>query len=98
MLSGGNSWKLNNTPISVIKAMALGLPVVSTDVGGMPFLIKDGVDGVLVPENNAAAMVTALRDLIEHPEKAKRIAVEANRKVQAFDWEAVKGEWIEVLG
>ena len=93
-----NSTHIDNTPISVIEAMALGLPVVSTDVGGMPFLIKDGVDGVLVPENNAAAMVTALRDLIEHPEKAKRIAVEANRKVQAFDWEAVKGEWIEVLG
>ena len=92
-----NSTNIDNTPISVIEAMALGLPVISTDVGGMPFLIEHGVDGILVPENNAPAMVDAIVDLLEHPDKAHRIAVAANKKVQAFDWEVVKEEWIEVL-
>ncbi len=92
-----NSTNIDNTPISVIEAMALGLPVISTDVGGMPYLIENGVDGVLVPEKNPSAMVDAIVDLLEHPEKAHRIALAANRKVQAFDWEVVKEEWIGVL-
>ena len=63
----------------------------------MPYLIENGVDGVLVPEKNPSAMVDAIVDLLEHPEKAHRIALAANRKVQAFDWEVVKEEWIGVL-
>ena len=43
-----NTTNFDNTPVSVIEAMALGIPVVSTNVGGLPFLITDKVDGVLV--------------------------------------------------
>ncbi len=92
-----NSTDVDNTPISVIEAMALGLPVISTDVGGMPYLIDNGKDGILVPQNDVSAMVAAIEDLLQNPEKCELIAKAAYEKVRKFDWEIVKEEWITVL-
>ena len=88
---------VDNTPISVIEAMALGLPVISTDVGGMPYLIEDGKDGILVPQNDVSAMAAAIEDLLQNPEECRQIARAAYEKVRRFDWEIVKEEWISVL-
>lgn len=92
-----NSTDVDNTPISVIEAMALGLPVVSTNVGGMPNLIDDQIDGVLVPQNDKNSMIHALEGLIENQEKSKAIAAAARKKVEEFDWEKVKDQWNKVL-
>ena len=92
-----NTTTIDNTPISVIEAMSLGLAVVSTNVGGMPMLIEDGKDGVLVPENNAEAMANAIIELIENPEKTAAICSEARQKVENFDWQQVREEWNRVL-
>lgn len=92
-----NSTNIDNTPISVIEAMALGLPVISTDVGGMPQLIDHGKDGLLVPENDVDAMVLAVEDLLHNQQKAREIALAARKKVEAFDWEIVKEQWKDVL-
>lgn len=93
-----NTTSIDNTPISVIEAMSLGLGVVSTDVGGMPMLVSHGEDGLLVPEDNAPAMAEAIEELIENPEKTAEMCRKARKKVEEFDWEVVKTEWVEVLG
>ncbi|UBZ07434.1 glycosyltransferase family 4 protein [Salegentibacter mishustinae] len=92
-----NTTNIDNTPISVIEAMSLGLAVVSTNVGGMPMLIDNNTDGVLVPVNNAKAMASAIDKLIRQPGEAQLIAENARDKVEAFAWEKVKADWNGVL-
>ena len=92
-----NTTSIDNTPISVIEAMSLGLPVISTKVGGMPVLIAHNNDGILVAEEDDKAMCNAIINLIENPEKAIGIAENARIKVENFDWVSVKDEWNRVL-
>jgi glycosyltransferase involved in cell wall biosynthesis len=93
-----NTTNFDNTPVSVIEAMALGLPVVSTNVGGMPYLITHEVDGVLLPPKDVEAMVAAILHLFENPSKRALLIANARRKVEGFDWEVVKGMWRGVFG
>ena len=60
-----------------MEAFASGLPVVSTRVGGIPFLVEHEVTGLLVPKNDARALANAVIRLIEDPKLAKQIASEA---------------------
>ncbi|SKB76547.1 Glycosyltransferase involved in cell wall bisynthesis [Salegentibacter salinarum] len=92
-----NTTNIDNTPISVIEAMSLGLAVVSTNVGGMPVLIKNNDDGILVPVNNAQDMAAEIDKLIKHPEKAQSLTENARKKVENFAWEKVKADWNRVL-
>jgi len=92
-----NTTNIDNTPISVIEAMSLGLAVVSTNVGGMPVLIKNNDDGLLVPVNNAQDMAAEIDRLIKHPEKGQSLTENARKKVENFAWEKVKTDWNRVL-
>ena len=67
-----NTTHYDNTPISVIEAMALGLPVISTNVGGIPFLLKDRQTALLVADNDIQAMSEAIKELIINDELRNR--------------------------
>ena len=92
-----NTTNFDNTPLSVIEAMALGLPVVSTNVGGMPFLIKDQEQGVLVPQNDINAMAEAIVQLFEFPEQREAMIANARQLAETFDWQKVKTLWEAVI-
>ena len=85
-------------PVSVIEAMALGLPVISTDVGGMTYMIENGRTGLLVPPNNEKSFVDCISDLIDDQKKASYLSLNARKMVEQFDWEVVKQHWFSVLG
>lgn len=92
-----NTTNFDNTPVSVIEAMALGLPVVSTNVGGMPFLIDHDVNGILVPPNQVEDMNTAVVSIIENSEKRDVLIQNAREKAEKFDWKLVKLLWFKAL-
>lgn len=90
-----NTTNFDNTPVSVMEAMALGLPIVSTNVGGMPYLIEDGKDGILVEKENAKAMTKAIVSLLSNP--SEEIAINARKKAESFAWRNVKKKWFEIM-
>ncbi|QYA24001.1 glycosyltransferase family 4 protein [Gramella sp. MT6] len=92
-----NTTSIDNTPVSVMEAMALGLPVVSTNVGGIPYLIQNGVNGLLVESNDCEDMATAVEALISDPELAHKLSSNGKKSVESFDWEKVKPLWLELL-
>jgi glycosyltransferase involved in cell wall biosynthesis len=92
-----NTTTIDNTPVSVMEAMACGACVVSTDVGGIPHLVEDGEDGLLVPPRDARAMAAAVERLLSEDGLAAGISLAARAKTQAFDWSAVLPQWEEML-
>jgi len=71
---------IDNSPNSVCEAMLLGLPVVSTNVGGIPTIIRDNEEGLLVQNGDPYAMAGAILDLYQNPEKAIELAQAARNK------------------
>ncbi|MGC1632410.1 MAG: glycosyltransferase family 4 protein [Gelidibacter sp.] len=92
-----NTTNFDNMPVSVIEAMALGLPVISTNVGGMPYLIDHDSDGVLVAPDDKTAMADAVETLFKEVSQTEAMVVTAREKVEEFDYKKVRGLWEEVL-
>lgn len=92
-----NTTNFDNMPVSVIEAMALGLPIVSTNVGGLPFLISHNEDGLLVPPNDVNAMVDAIIELKEDISLKDKLVVNARKKIEKFDWDEVRVKWERLL-
>ena len=76
----------DNMPISVLEALACGVPVVSTDVGGIPALLEDGVTALLVAPGNAPAMAQAILALLRAPARARALADAGRAHAASFDW------------
>lgn len=92
-----NTTHFDNTPISVMEAMALGLPVVSTNVGGIPYLLTDKENALLVNDNDVVAMVDSICCLIENQQKTKELTSNARNFIAQMDWNVVKEDWKQVL-
>lgn len=69
-------------PVVLMEAMASALPVVSTDHAGIPELVRSGDNGVLVPENDERALVTALSELADDPDRRRQLGEAARRTVR----------------
>lgn len=92
-----NTTHFDNTPISVIEAMALGLAIVSTNVGGLPFLLENHKTALLVDDNDVTAMTDGIRDLLKNENLAATLTQNALEVARGFDSQCVKRKWIEIL-
>jgi len=92
-----NTTNIDNMPVSVIEAMALGFPIVSTNVGGLPYLIDQNENGILVQPNNIDAMTKAITELWTDKVRLKAMSAKARKTAETFDWHEVKAKWIAVL-
>lgn len=88
-----NTTNVDNTPVSVMEALACGLCIVSTNVGGIPSLLKDGRDALLVPPDDSAAMALAVKRFLREPSLAGRLSQNARCKAEQFDWSIILPQW-----
>jgi glycosyltransferase involved in cell wall biosynthesis len=88
-----NTPAVDNTPVTVMEAMACGLAVVSTDVGGIPYLLDADEDALLVPSHDPDAMAGAVARILREPGLARRLSRSARAKAERFDWPAVLPQW-----
>jgi glycosyltransferase involved in cell wall biosynthesis len=76
-------------PVALMEALVLGVPVVATDVGGIPEAVSDGVEGRLVPAERPEELADAILGLVRDPERRWRMARAARRRSTQFDVERV---------
>lgn len=92
-----NTTNIDNAPVSVMEAMALGLPIVSTNAGGMPFLIENNKTGILIEKNDIKAMVKAIDLLCKNKKTARSLANNARKQAEKYNWSNVKQLWHDIL-
>lgn len=80
----------DNMPISILEALASGVPVVSTNVGGVPYLVEHQKTAMLVPAQNPEAMASAILSLIDDRAKARAMMTAGISSVQQYTWPNVR--------
>ena len=90
-----NTSNVDNMPVSIIEAMALGLPVVTTNVGGIKYLVNNKVNGTLVNPDDVDAMTNAIVNLIQNGSGDS--TEKAIKQIEGYQWEVVKHKWNKLL-
>jgi glycosyltransferase involved in cell wall biosynthesis len=67
-------------PLTILEAMAAGKSIVATDVGGIPEVIDDGIDGIIIPSDDSEALADSISDLLRDGQKRHDMGVKARMK------------------
>lgn len=92
-----NTTNVDNTPVTVLEAMTSGLCIISTNVGGIPYLLEHAHDALLVPPDDPLAMAQAIRRVLTEEGTGERLSRNARRKAEQFDWSVILPKWEALL-
>jgi len=88
-----NTNSIDNTPVAVLEACAMGLPVVATNVGGIADLLTDGETGLLVADNDVDSMVEAVYRLLKEPNLSGKFSAKGRQLANRSSWLYVEPQW-----
>ena len=92
-----NTTHVDNQPRSIIEAMACGLPVISTNVGGCPYVIDHGNTGFLVDDNDDVSMANYVYKIINDEVIIKKMTEKAKNELSIYNWKYVKEKWEKII-
>lgn len=91
-----NGSEIDNQPLSLLEAFACGLPIVTTDAGGIPDIVSDGETGFLVPRDNYQLLAERAIDLLNDPALAERLARKGKLECRKYGWALLRDAWMDV--
>ena len=91
-----NPSRVDNMPNSILEALASGVPVVSTNVGGIPFLVEHEKTALLVPAEDEHAMAAAVIRVLQDRQLNHDLVKAGLTFVQQFSWPVVRDQWLNV--
>ncbi len=83
----------DNMPLSLLECFAAGLPIVSSNAGGIPGMVHHQQTGLLFPPNDHQAMATCALRLLEDPELAERLARNGRAESEKYSWREIGPQW-----
>lgn len=86
--------KADNMPVSLLEAMNAGLLVISSNVGGVPYMIGEGKTGLLFNSDNSDQLAELMLWVMKHIEQSKKIISLAHKEVQQYSWKLIKNQII----
>ena len=84
----------DNMPISILEALACGVPVVTTDAGGIPDLVQHSVTALIVPVGDDRAMADEALRLLDDPVLRARLVHQGGDEVKRYAWPRVRDQWL----
>ena len=91
-----NGSEIDNQPLSILEAFACGLPIVTTDAGGIPYMVSNGETGFVVNCGDHEAIAARALQLLEQPGLAESITAKAREECPRYSWDAVGDEWVKL--
>jgi glycosyltransferase involved in cell wall biosynthesis len=92
-----NTNRIDNMPVAVVEACALGLPVVATEVGGLPDLLEHGTSGLFVEDGDFNGMTNAVNSLLRDPELTEKLSKNGRALAELSSWKMVRICWDELF-
>jgi len=89
-----NPTTVDNMPNSILEALACGVPVISTNVGGVPYIVRDGKTALLVAPDSEQEMAQAIAKLCSDNKLRENLAESGRREVARYSWARVKPQWL----
>lgn len=91
-----NGSEIDNQPLSLLEAFACGLPIVTTDAGGIPDIVSDGETGFLVPRDNYQLLAERAINLLDDPALAEKFARKGKLECHKYSWALLRDAWMDV--
>lgn len=92
-----NTTRAESFGISVVEAAALGLCIVTTNVGELPYIWEHEKNALLVPPDDPQAMANAILRILDEPELAQSLSINARAKAEQYDWSRILPIWTELI-
>jgi glycosyltransferase involved in cell wall biosynthesis len=82
-------------PVAIVEAFYSGLPVVTTNAGGIPYIVRHRENGLVCPLRDVSALASALREVIENAPLRGQLIAAARLDAQKFSWKMVRNQWAD---